>query len=241
METVNSDIAKFVACDLIRNYRADNPQLFHNRVGYDESNIGSGIASDTYFVGISQHANEFSNYSGSGEGTAWGGQSNSGWDIGTIKDDAILEFNGHKVYTIDNLPTIIFSVKGNIAKGAVIHRDLTTTDCWIVRVGNYFAHGRTAKSAVEEAYAKWRICKPVEERIAEFIKKHPSLDTPYDDLFSWHHTLTGSCSLGRMEWCKQHGYKPTDSITVRTFIEQTKDAYGNNIIKQLAKQYGIVL
>lgn len=67
----------------------------------------------------------------------------------------------------------------------------------------------------------------------------PDLDTPYGDLFTWHHTLTGSCEFGRKEWCKAHGYQPTDSITVRTFIEQTKNDYGSDAIRMLAERYAI--
>ena len=37
-------------------------------------------------------------------------------------------------------------------------------------------------------------------------------DKPYPGLFQWHHTLTGSCEAGRKEWCRTHGYQPTDEI-----------------------------
>lgn len=40
---------------------------------------------------------------------------------------------------------------------------------------------------------------------------------------------------------RQHGYQPTDSITVRTFIAQTQNDYGGDVIKQLAKEYNIEL
>lgn len=41
------------------------------------------------------------------------------------------------------------------------------------------------------------------------------------------------------KWCKAHGYQPTDSITVRTFIEQTKNDYGSDAIRMLAERYAI--
>lgn len=240
METVNSDIVNFVTCNIIRNYKADLPFYKPTGLGCDDSNFGYGVA-----YGITSYRNgsrcESRDGSGTGYGDASKGYSGNGCGIDVVKDDAILEFNGHKVYTIDNLATIIYSVKENIAKGAILNLDLTTTDCYIARVENYFAHGTTAKQAFQEAYAKWKATSPIKERIADFIKVHPALDVPYDDLFSWHHVLTGSCSFGRLAWCKQRGYKPTDSITVRTFIMQTKDDYGSEVIKQLAEYYNIKL
>ncbi len=250
METVNSDIVNFVTCNTIRNYKADVPFYTPTGIGYDESNFGNGMACEVNFgFGVARGMDSYSNGarcesldgSGTGYGNAVKGSSGNGWDRGIVKDDTILEFNGYKVYTIDSLATIIYSVKENIARGAILNPDLTTTDCYLARVENYFAHGTTVKQAFQEAYAKWKATSPIKERIVDFIKAHPALDVPYDDLFSWHHILTGSCSFGRLAWCKQHGYKPTDSITVRTFITQTKDAYGSEVIKQLAEYYNIKL
>ena len=56
------------------------------------------------------------------------------------------------------------------------------------------------------------------------MKTHPALDEEYGDLFDWHHVLTGSCEFGRRQWCEEHGYKPTDSITLRTFLTETVGA-----------------
>ena len=47
--------------------------------------------------------------------------------------------------------------------------------------------------------------------------------------------------MGRENWCREHGLKPTDSITVRQFIEWTKDNFGGGAIWQLAKKYGLDL
>ena len=128
-----------------------------------------------------------------------------------------------------------------MAKGAVLQKDLTLKDCWIAKHGNFFAHGDTLRDAVKAAYAKWRENRPLDERVAEFVKTHPSLDDEYSDLFEWHHTLTGSCEFGRRNWCDEHGYKPTDSITLRTFFDKTKGDYGGDVIKMVAKEYGIEL
>ena len=168
---------------------------------------------------------------GSGSGYGYGSGSGSG--------SGIKFFNGQRVYMIDDTPTIIEQVKGAAARGFILCDDLTLRPCWIARHGNCFAHGDTLKEATRDAIEKWMDEQPTEEKIAAFVKAHPELDKPYDDLFSWHHRLTGSCELGRREWCREHGYKPTDSITVRTFISQTVNYYGGNIIRQLANEYGM--
>ena len=178
---------------------------------------------------------------GSGYGSGYGAGDGSGSGAGDGSGDGIKEFAGHKVYDIDNVPTLIYDVKGDAAKGAVLGKDLTLKDCWIARRGNFFAHGDTLHEAVEAVEAKWMENRPLDERIAEFARTHPSLDEPYGDLFEWHHVLTGSCEFGRMKWCEEHGYKPTDSITLRTFFEQTRNDYGGDVIRQLAKGYGLEL
>ena len=181
--------------------------------------------------------------SGSGYGSGYGDGDGSGYGdgdgFGYSDGDGVKEFTGHKVYDIDRVPTLIFAVKGDAAMGAVLRRDMTLKDCWIAKRGNFFSHGDTLHEAVEAVEAKWRENRPLDERIAEFMKTHPSLDEPYGDLFEWHHILTGSCEFGRRQWCEEHGYKPTDSITLRAFFEQTKNDYGRDVIRQVAKEYGL--
>ena len=177
--------------------------------------------------------------SGSGDGSGYGSGDGDGDGYGS--GSGVKEFAGHKVYDIDSVSTLIYAVRGNVAMGAVLCRDLTLKDCWIAKRGNFFAHGDTLHEAVEAVEAKWRENRPLDERIAEFLKTHPSLDEPYGDLFDWHHILTGSCEFGRRQWCDGHGYKPTDSITLRAFFEQTKNDYGRDVIRQVAKEYGLEL
>ena len=174
---------------------------------------------------------------GSGDGSGYG----SGDGYGDGSGDGIKEFDGHKVYNIDSVPTLIYAIRGNVAKGAILGKDLTLKDCWISKHGNFFAHGDTLRDAVKAVYAKWRENRPLNERIAEFVKMHPSLEGEYSDLFDWHHTLTGSCGFGRRNWCEEHGYKPTDSIMLRTFFEQTKNDYGGDVIRRVAEKYGLEL
>ena len=180
---------------------------------------------------------------GYGDGSGYGSGSGSGDGDGSGYGDGsgVKEFNGRKVYDIDRVPTLIFAVKGDTAKGATIQKDMSLKDCWIAKRGNFFAHGDTLHEAVEAVEAKWRENRPLDDRIAEFVKTHPALDEPYGDLFDWHHILTGSCEFGRRQWCEEHGYKPTDSITLRTFLTDTAGDYGGDVIMQVAKEYGLEL
>ena len=174
---------------------------------------------------------------GSGSGDGYG----SGYGYGSGSGSGVKELSGHKVYDIDRVSTLIYAVRGNVAKGAVLGRDLTLKDCWIAKRGNFFAHGDTLHAAVEAVEAKWMENRQLDERISEFARTHPALDEEYGDLFDWHHVLTGSCEFGRRQWCEEHGYNPTDSITLRTFFEQTKNDYGRGVIRRVAKEYGLEL
>ena len=169
---------------------------------------------------------------GYGSGSGYG--SVSGYGSGDLK-----KFEGNDVNYIDGIPCIFLSIHRDIAIVAVIGDDFTLKSAYVAKSGNSFAHGETPREAMEAAVQKDIGDRPVEDRIRMFVEAHPETDKPYGDLFSWHHTLTGSCEFGRKEWCKSHGYQPTDSITVRTFIEQTKNDYGGDVISQLAKEYNL--
>ena len=171
---------------------------------------------------------------GSGYGSGYGYGSGDGSGDGDLK-----KFDGDDVYYIDDIPCIILSIHQNIAIVEVVGDDFTLKTAYVAKVGRSFAHGESIKAAVRDAEAKELKDRPLEERLDAFVEAHPDLDTPYGDLFTWHHTLTGSCEFGRKEWCKAHGYQPTDSITVRTFIEQTKNDYGSDAIRMLAERYAI--
>ena len=147
------------------------------------------------------------------------------------------KYEKNDVYYIDDIPCLVLSIHQNIAVVAVVKNDLTLDSAYVAKSGRSFAHGETPREAMEAAVAKDMETRPVEERIDLFVESHPELDKPYGDLFAWHHTLTGSCEFGRKRWCESHGYQPTDSITVRTFIEQTRGDYGGDIIRQLAERY----
>lgn len=238
MEAIEKDIERFLAVS--SGYGSGYGYGSGSGDGYGDG-YGSG-SGDGDGYGSGDGYGDGSGYGsgyGSGDGEGYGYGSGEGYGYGD--GYGVKECNGHKVYDIDNVPTLIYAVRGDAAKGAVLGKDLTLKDCWIARRGNFFAHGDTLHAAVEAVEAKWMENRPLDERIAEFARTHPSLDEPYGDLFDWHHILTGSCEFGRRQWCEEHGYKPTDSITLRTFFEQTRNDYGRDVIGQVAKEYGLEL
>lgn len=182
--------------------------------------------------------------SGDGDGYGYGFRDGfrDGYGDGSGFRDGIKSYNGHEVYVIDELQTIIYSVHGNIAKGATINQDLTLTDCYIAKYEDYFAHGNTAKQAMLDAQAKAYQDKPIEERIDHVVGKYPDVDVPIEHsvLFSLHNFLTGSCLFGRQEFAKAHSIDPEHgTMTMREFIHLTKDAFGGDNIRQLADAYKI--
>lgn len=177
---------------------------------------------------------------GDGSGFGYGYGSDNCDGDGSGDGTGIKEFNHQKVYTIDNIPTVIDSVHGNYAVGKKLNSNLTTTPCYIAKVGNFFAHGETLKKALADALNKYEDNKPIEERIADFKKQYPSLDSiaEHSDLYRWHNILTGSCTFGRDTFAKDHNLdKDNGTMTVREFINLTRNAYSGNIIRQLEEAY----
>ena len=138
------------------------------------------------------------------------------------------------------MPTVITHVNGNIARGYIVNKDLTTKDCFVAKVGNSFAHGDTSHDALCDAQAKYDKRKPLSERIADFLAKYPTLDTvaANADLFVAHHILTGSCLMGRKQFAQEHDIDVEHgSMTIREFIELTSNAYGKEAILRLKESY----
>ena len=180
---------------------------------------------------------------GSGYGSGYGDGSGSGYGYGSGYGDGhgygVNAVNGNLVHMIDDVPTILKSVHGNVAKGFILQDDLTLTPCFVVKGGGQFAHGDTLRDAMAALNEKLFEDMPEEDRIAAFIKAHPDKDKPYpnQDLFDWHHRLTGSCLAGRNAFVKDRGLTLDGETTVTDFIELTKNAYNGSVIRNLAKAY----
>ena len=174
--------------------------------------------------------------SGSGDGDGYG--SGSGYGDGSGYD--LKSFNGYKVYSIDDTQTIIYNIRGNIAKGAIVRKDMTLDPCYIAKEGNCFAHGDTIKDAVADVHSKYIQDLPEEERLQSFVDAHPSLvgKYPAKDLFEWHNTLTGSCRFGRESFCNERGINvDEDNFTVIEFVNLTKNSYGGEVISKILELY----
>ena len=180
-----------------------------------------------------------SNYiAGYGEGNSSGNSYSNGEGSGEGSGD-IKALNGNIVDYIDSVPTIITQVRGNIACGYTVKDDLTLSPCFIAKVGNSFAHGSTLKEAVEDAEAKEMENMTVDERIKKFVETFGSIDSEHTgkEFYVWHHILTGSCRMGRDEFCKAHNVDLEKMYSVRYFLDLTKESYGSNVIKQVRESY----
>ena len=173
---------------------------------------------------------------GSGSGYGYGDGSGDGYGYG---DGYGLKcINGEEIYSIDNIPTVIRQIHGDIAKGAMLNNDLTFTECYVVRRDGKFAHGETLRDAMDALTEKLFMGMSEDERIQSFIDAHEHGKTyPNKDFFAWHHRLTGSCEAGRKKFIRDHGIDMDASMTVDEFIALTRDDYGRDTIRRLEEQW----
>ena len=168
---------------------------------------------------------------GYGYGCGCGCGYGDGCGCGEIKS-----INGQEVYVIDWIQTIITSVKENVAKGYILNKDLSLSPCFICKGENLFAHGDTLHEAYKALQEKLLEDKPIEVRIKMFKEHFSDFNKPYPniDLYEWHHILTGSCKMGRDSFAANHNIDVENgSMTIKTFVELTKNSYGSDIIKKL--------
>lgn len=173
--------------------------------------------------------------SGDGYGDGYGSGYGSGYGYGD--GDGVKSVNGNTIYIVDNIPTIITNVKGNIAKGFIFQSDLSLTPCFIVKGNNQFSHGSTLHEAFESLQEKLYDDSTEEERIDKFKENFSDFSKKYSakELFVWHHILTGSCKAGREFFCRDKGIDvDNDKFTVYEFIELTRNSYGGEVIRKLS-------
>ena len=177
---------------------------------------------------------------GFGDGSGYGYGSGCGSGFGFSDGDGsgdVTSLAGDPVNMVDNVPTIIDHVHGNVAKGRILMTDLTTKDCYIAKSEDaIFAHGDTLREAMDALLEKQFDDMPEEKRIEAFLEAHgEDKKYPAQDLFDWHHRLTGSCMAGRKAFCLNHQIDlEHDSFTVDEFISLTKDDYGGSVIRNMA-------
>ena len=167
---------------------------------------------------------------GSGDGSGYGYGSGSGSGDGS----GLKSLNGQTVDMIDDVPTILTRIIGNVAKGFIVRTDLSLAPTFVCKQGNSFAHGETLHKAREALLEKLFDDMPTEERIEAFCAEFkPGVKRPAMDFFSWHHRLTGSCEQGRREFARRYGVDiESDEMTPEEFFALTRESYGGSIIRQ---------
>ncbi|MBV3856146.1 hypothetical protein KSY24_20660 [Bacteroides thetaiotaomicron] len=198
---------------------------------------GSGYGSgDGSGYGSGDGSGDGSGY-GYGYGYGYGSGDGSGYGSGDGSGSGVKSVNGNTIYIVDNIPTIITNVKGNIAKGFIFQSDLSLTPCFIVKGNNQFSHGSTLHEAFESLQEKLYDDSTEEERIDKFKENFSDFSKKYSakELFVWHHILTGSCKAGRESFCRDKGIDvDNDKFTVYEFIELTRNSYGGEVIRKLS-------
>ena len=211
---------------------------------------GSGFGSDIGY-GFGYGCKSSSGYgSGNGSGYAYGYNDGSGFgdgsgsgsgsdsDYGDGSGNGIRLFNDEFVYLIDNVQTIISTIKGNLAKGFILNANLTLSPCYICKNERYFAHGETLKKARKALQEKILENMDTDEAIERFLstfeknKKYPT-----KDFYEWHHYLTGSCKMGRKSFMQDRNITFDDMYTVDEFIALCENSYGGEIIKELKERW----
>lgn len=197
---------------------------------FDGSGYGSGYGSG-----------DGSGY-GDGDGSGYGSDSGydsgygSGYGYGSGSGDGsgLKSLNGQTVDMIDDVPTILTRIIGNVAKGFIVRTDLSLAPTFVCKQGNSFAHGETLHKAREALLEKLFDDMPTEERIEAFCAEFkPGVKRPAMDFFSWHHRLTGSCEQGRREFARRYGVDiESDEMTPEEFFALTRESYGGSIIRQ---------
>ena len=225
MEVLENKIKLFLQVDDNKDY--DDSHYFGYGCGEGYGcGYGEGYGCGEYFKFDEEYASEYN----------WDNGCDNDWGYGVGNSSGLKSINGERIYIIDDTQTVIRSIKGNVAKGAIVASDLTMKECFIMKGENKFAHGETLHDAFEALQNKLFQEYSIEERIAKFHEAYPNVNVkiPAKELFEWHNRLTGSCHMGRLAFANDNGIDiENDSFTVTEFVKLTKDTYGGDIIKQL--------
>ena len=220
-----------------------------NGDGYRDGNgngYGDGYGNGDGYGDGNGYGNGYGYGYGDGDGYGYGNGNGDGNGNGNGDGDGygngygnIVKVGAHHICNVDGLPTAIYSIHGNYAQGGVLQLDFTFKPCYIARVGDSFAHGYTLRHAMADARAKELRNKPVEKRVGQLLSTYPDPEAliPAKELFNWHNILTGSCLMGRKQFCAERGIDVEhDSYTLRDFVKLTKDSYGGEVIRMIEER-----
>ena len=205
---------------------------YGNGYGYGDS-YGNGYG---YGYG---YGNGCGNGNGNGNGYGYGNDYDYdyGNGYGNGCGNGLKSVNGVELNDIDGVPTGIYRSHGNVAKGFIL-QGFAVKPCYIVRDGDVFAHGKTLKDAEEALRSKVMESMDEDEAISKFVE-HFKPKTLYknSEFFEWHHYLTGSCRMGRENFCENNGVDLNGESTPEYFIALTEHSFGGGTIAKLKRYY----
>ena len=174
---------------------------------------------------------------GCGNGYGYGNGYGNGCGEGYGNGNGLKSVNGVELNDIDGVPTGIYRSHGNVAKGFIL-QGFAVKPCYIVRDGDVFAHGKTLKDSEEALRSKVMESMDEDEAISKFVE-HFKPKTLYknSEFFEWHHYLTGSCRMGRENFCENNGVDLNGESTPEYFIALTEHSFGGGTIAKLKRYY----
>ena len=175
---------------------------------------------------------------GSGYGSSYGYGDGDGDGDGYGDGSGVKNINSMTINNIDSIQTAILQVRGNVAKGFILQRDLTLKPCYVVKQDNYFAHGETLREAQQALRDKLFEEMDEDDRIDAFLNEFKANNKyPAKSFYDWHNRLTGSCKMGRDTFVQDKGIDlENDNYTVSEFIKITQGSYGSDIIKRIKER-----
>ena len=105
------------------------------------------------------------NGDGYGYGNGYGDGNGNGYGDGYGNGNGIKQINGLDVNIIDDIPTVLTEIHGNVAKGFILENNVILRPCFVVREGDEFAHGDTLHDAYRSLQEKRYGNSTTDERI----------------------------------------------------------------------------
>jgi hypothetical protein len=140
---------------------------------------------------------------------------------------------------VDEVDTLIDSVKGNVARGHIVNSDFSLSKTFIAKVGGSFAHGETIEKAMSDATRKHLEDASTEERVDEFLKQFDgAADYSAEELMEGYRLLSGACEQGCLSFMKNKSIIAADRFTLTQFVDIVLGAYspGDEAILILKKR-----
>lgn len=177
--------------------------------------------------------------SGFGSGDGCGAGSDNGHGSGYGDGRGIVRFEKKPVVFVDDIKTVVSSIKENVMSGYILNSDFTKEKCYVVKGNGFFAHGKTIKEAQKALVEKYMESMDEDDIFEKFMSEF-NHGEKYKGakFFDWHHYLTGSCLMGRESFVKNHGLDLEKEYAVEEFFDLCRNDYGGEVIQRLEKLWG---